>query len=182
MQLCYVDRVVHCDRPVPRYFPTMKDWTSELLEMRDIAEIHDGRFALGLRTERYKRNMDQQTTVEKYPDVEESGLGPSQPTLQVEIVKDVIKYIKHMNDDRNKLVQTLKEASSQIKELDCFKMVCDIARCAIGFKPASHTSLENKVVLMSQSLHQEASDAYNELNDVYEPILKLTTIGKFLKT
>ena len=36
-------------------------------------------------------------------------------------------------------------------------------------------------MLLSQSLHQEASAAYNELNDVYESILKIDKDRKILE-
>lgn len=172
MQLCYLDRVTQDKRPVPRTFPLMKGWKSEHLQARENRETSEGVFGLGRIKKRYILiEQQQQGNEEQSVDVDDSGVGSSsQNLLPSDMVTNVVKYIKQINDGRTNLIRVLKEASSNIKNHDLFGFVCDVARNAIGSNKPPVASVSDTFQHLSQSYNIDNDVAVDNWKAVFDSI------------
>ncbi|KAG6383755.1 hypothetical protein SASPL_156478 [Salvia splendens] len=142
------------------------------LMTREDEVTNAGIFGLRRIKKRYIRNVEQQqANVEQNLDVDDSGVGSSQNILPTNMVINVVKYIKQINDGMSNLVRVLKEASSQINNNDLFRIVCDIARSAIGSQKSPVESVSDTFLHLSQSLHIDNTVVVDYWKAVFDSIL-----------
>ncbi|KAG6421677.1 hypothetical protein SASPL_118234 [Salvia splendens] len=150
----------------------MKGWKSEHLQAREDKETNAGIFGLRRIKKRYIRNVEhQQANEEQILGVDDSVVWSSHNILPTDMVINVVKYIKQINDGRTNLVRVLKEASSQININDLFRIVCDIARSAIESQKSPVESVSDTFLHLSQSLQLDNTVVVDNWKTAFDSIL-----------